>query len=94
MQGPPPQPQGQQGKRRASLDAQRVLVGGLVSGNGELATTAEDHANVDFNLADSSWDVSNLYDGDMHAVGMNVVPGQTVGVTQGAQELFEFCVFD
>jgi len=67
-----------------------VLAGGLVSGNGELATTAEDHATVDFNLVDY---VRNLYDGDMNAVVMNVVPGQTVGLTQDAQEIFQYVHF-
>jgi len=41
VQGPLPHPQAQQGERRASLDVQHVLSGELVSGNGELATTAE-----------------------------------------------------
>jgi len=83
MQGPQPQPQGRQGERRASLDAQHVLSGGLVSANGELAITAENNANVDF-LTDSSWDVS-LYDGDMNGVGI------TVGATQEhAQEIYQF----
>ena len=93
VQGPPQQPRAQQGERRASLDAQHVLAGGLVSGNGELAATVEDHANVDFNLVHSRWDVPNFYDRDMNAGVMNVVPGQTVGVTQDAQEIFQFCNF-
>jgi len=48
------QPQVQQGERRASLDAQHVVIGELVSGNGELATTAENNADVGFHLTDSS----------------------------------------
>jgi hypothetical protein len=30
---------------------------------------AKNNASVDFHLADSSWDVSSLYDGDMSGVG-------------------------
>ena len=87
VQGPPPHPQAQQGKRRASLDAQHVLSGELVSGNGELATTADNNVNAGFHLTESSWDM-RLYNGDLNAVG--VVPGQTVGVTQEAPEFFQF----
>jgi len=32
--------------------------------------------------------MSSLYDGDMSRVGMNVIPGQTVGVTQDVPEIF------
>ena len=65
VQGPLTQPPVQQGERRGSLDAQHALIGELVSGNGELTTTAENNvASVDFHLADSSWqtyDVSSFY---------------------------------
>ena len=94
VQGPPSQPQPQQGERRATLDTQHVLIGELVSGNGELAATVENNPNVDFHLIGSSWDMSSsLYDGDMDAVAMTVVPGQTVGVTQDPQEIFQFVHF-
>ena len=58
VQGPPPQPQAQQSSRRASIDAQHLLMGELVSGNIELAASAE---SVDF-LTDPSWDLVALYD--------------------------------
>jgi len=96
VQVPPPHPQAQQGERRASLDDQHVLSGELLSGNGELATTAENSVDVGFHLDESSWNV-RLYEGDINAVGMNVVPVQTVGVTQDTQDLFQFvdpCIFD
>ena len=83
VQGPPSQPKAQQGEQRATLDAQHVLIGELVSGNDELATTVENNANVDFHPIDSSWEVS-LYDGDMDAVAM----------TQDPQEIFQFVHFD
>ena len=54
MQGPLSQPQVQEGKPRASLDAQHALIGEFVSGNGELATTAVNNMSIDFYLADSS----------------------------------------
>jgi len=66
-----------------------MLSGELVSRNGELATTAENNVNVGFHLTESSWD-GTLYEGDIDAIGMNVVPGQTVGVAQDAQEFFRF----
>lgn len=63
--------QGPLSQRRAALDAQRALpvIGEFVSRNGEFTTTAKNNAGVDFHLADSSWDVSSLYDGDMSGVG-------------------------
>jgi len=91
VQGPLSQPPVQQGELSASLDAQHALIGELVSGNGELTTTAENNASVDFHLADSSWetwDVSSFYDRDMSRVGVNVLPGQTAGGTQDGQEIF------
>jgi hypothetical protein len=65
-QQPPAPVQGPLSQRRAALHA---LIGEFVSRNAELMTTAKNNASVDFHLADSSWDVSSLYDGDMSGVG-------------------------
>jgi len=93
VQGPLSQLQAQHGELHVTLDAQHVLIGELVSGNGEPATTIETNPNVDFQLIESSWDVRSLYDGDMDAVAMTMVPGQTVGVTQDPQEIMQFVHF-